>query len=377
MNMTRIPALFACLFFVGLAASSCRNTKEFVVKGDVKNAKNIKKVYLFQADSVRMNVIDSTILNDKSQFIFKRISQEAALYKLQVGDAYFDFIAKNGDAIDFSTDWSDTTRTYEIKGSDDSEKLKELNTINQKYNGQTSELIAAYQKEMQAKPAKGDSLNEAYVPRMNVILKAFGSEILKFMDQNKNSLAGFYAAYTLDPNEYEPQLIAYAESIKDKFPGNPTVRSFINHMNAIKPVAVGAQAPDFTLPGSNGKPVKLGDFKGKYLLIDFWASWCVPCRQENPNVVKAYNEYKNKGFTILGVSLDESEGAWKNAIKADGLDWTHASELKRFNGPVVEQYQVQAIPTNFLLDKNGKIVAKNLRGPALEEFLSKTLGQAN
>ncbi|MBE7178240.1 MAG: AhpC/TSA family protein [Mucilaginibacter polytrichastri] len=372
----RINTVLA-LALLATAAVSCRNTKEFVVNGEVKNAKNIKKVYLYQADSVQMNKIDSTILNDKSEFIFKRIAQEASLYKLQVGDAYFDFIAKNGDAIDFSTDWADTTRNYAIKGSDDSEKLKELNTINQKYNGQTTGLIAEYQKAMQAAPTKGDSLNAVFVPRMNVILKGFGDEILKFMDENKNSLAGFYAAYTLDPNEYEPQLIKYAESVKDKFPGNPTVRAFINHMEAVKPVAVGATAPDFTMPGVNGKPVKLADFRGKYLLIDFWASWCGPCRQENPNVVKAFNQYKDKGFTILGVSLDESEGAWKNAIKADGLDWAHASELKRFNGPVVEQYQVQAIPTNFLLDKDGKIVAKNLRGPALEEFLQKTLGQPN
>lgn len=359
-----------------LVAASCRNTKEFVVEGEVKNAKDLKKVYLYQADSAQMKVIDSTILNDKNTFLFKRVSANASLYKIQVGEAYFDFIAKNGDDIKFNTDWTDTTRNYTITGSDDSEKLKELNTINKKYNGQTNALIALYQADMQKHQAKGDSLNEVYVPKMNVILKGYGDEVLKFMDTNKNSLAGFYAAYTLDPAQYEQQLIAYAETIKDKFPGNPTVRSFISRMEAIKPVSIGAKAPEFTMPDVSGKPVKLTDFKGKYVLIDFWASWCGPCRQENPNVVKVFNQYKDKGFTVLGVSLDEDENAWKQAIKADGLTWPHVSELKRFNGPVVEQYKIDAIPTNFLLDKNGIIIAKNLRGPQLEEFLNKTFNGA-
>jgi thiol-disulfide isomerase/thioredoxin len=109
------------------------------------------------------------------------------------------------------------------------------------------------------------------------------------------------------------------------------------------------------------------------VLIDFWASWCGPCRNENPNVVKAFNKYNNRNFTILGISIDKDKAAWAQAIKQDGLTWTHASELSDFDGPIVKLYQVEAIPASFLLDPNGKIIAKNLRGEELDTFLNKTL----
>lgn len=134
-----------------------------------------------------------------------------------------------------------------------------------------------------------------------------------------------------------------------------------------------SQAPDFELPTPEGKLVKLSDFRGKYVLIDFWASWCPPCREENPNVVKVYQQFKNKNFTVFGVSLDDSKLRWTQAIEADKLTWTQVSDLKRWDGEVVALYKVDAIPTSFLIDPDGRIIAKNLRGNELEEFLSKTL----
>ena len=132
-------------------------------------------------------------------------------------------------------------------------------------------------------------------------------------------------------------------------------------------------APDITMPDVNGTNLSLSSFKGKYVLVDFWASWCVPCRAENPNVVAAYNKYKSKNFTILGVSLDKTKDAWVQAIKQDGLTWNHISDLKFWNSEAVALYGFNGIPYNVLLDPTGKIIADNLRGGELETKLAEVL----
>jgi len=169
------------------------------------------------------------------------------------------------------------------------------------------------------------------------------------------------------------QLMETAGFIDQSLAGNSNVKAVNKRIDAIRGTMVGYKASNFSQNTPEGKPIKLSDFKGKYVLIDFWASWCRPCRMENPNVVSAYNRFKSKGFTVLGVSMDSNKDLWTAAIAADNLTWPHVSDLKGWGNEVGVMYGVKGIPQNFLIDKEGKIVAKNLRGVELDEKLAEII----
>jgi peroxiredoxin len=359
----------------------CKDKDAFTISGTITNPGSLKKIFLIEENASGISVVDSTNIGDNGQFQFKRMAPYANLYRLRLGGSVFDFIAKNGDEITFNTNLTDNTHVYQITGSDDSQKIKEFNKLSNQYGDINTKISNEYMSKAQAIQKGPDSAKKSqdliafYLPVLRKNFDDYSMAVLKFMDANKTSLASFYAASSIDSIKYESQLVDYAEAIKDSFKDNPSVQQFIKNKMAIMPVTVGHKAPDFTIGGIDGKPIKLSDYKGKYVMLDFWASWCGPCRQENPNVVKQYAKFKPLGLNILGISLDVDKGAWQQAVTHDKLSWTHGSDLKNFEGPTEVLYHIEAIPSNFIINPEGIIIAKNLTGSDLEDFLNKTFNK--
>ena len=357
------------LFWMAFVLAACTGEEGFVVDGRFANAGNVKTAVLYEGD----RKLDSVFLNERGEFRLRRVASHPRLFTLEAGNSRYHLILQNGDRVTFHADLAQGADAYEISGSPLSEKIKGFSsTIAEK------ERFEAALEDSFATQATGLSdtalmnLRQRFLQQYRQHLAGYTAAAVRFAEQH-DDLAGFYAMSTLDPELAESELVAYADRIAGRWDDNARVRQFLEEIMRLKRLAVGQPAPDFESLTPGNQRVKLSDFRGKYTLVDFWASWCAPCREENPNIVKQYHAYKDKGFTVLGVSLDGNPGSWMRAIKEDNLEWTQVSDLQQWGSEVVGLYRIQAIPTSYLLDPQGVIIAKNLRGGELEAFLKKTL----
>ncbi|GAA4332849.1 TlpA disulfide reductase family protein [Mucilaginibacter gynuensis] len=292
--------------------------------------------------------------------------------------------SKTADALTFFVEkgtiniaGADSAKKAVVTGSPVNDDNKKLITLLKPVNDKAQKLMAENKAATDVQKQSADFQN-AMQAKFKVLQDEQKNVLRAFIKANPNSYMSLLALGSLggpspNPAEIEPVFNSLAQNIQETNLG----KSLKSSLTVLKGVSVGSIAPDFTQADVDGKDVSLSSFKGKYVLLDFWASWCGPCRMENPNVVKAYNKYKDKNFTVLGVSLDNENGksAWLAAIKKDGLTWTQVSDLRYWNNEVAQLYAVQSIPQNFLIDPTGRIIARDLRGADLEAKLLELFGK--
>lgn len=355
---------------IGIGLSSCSGGSDtFVITGQIKNSKHVHALLLFEGD----RKLDSVFLTEDGKFRMERSASHPRLFTLQAGVDRFPLILINGDKVDIQADLSDTLGNYTVEGSEKSAALvpfKKLELERIREENRLNEEFATLTKSLDENAIS--VIQEEFVMNYGNFMRDYSQKVYEFA-KTQDPLVGFYPIYSLDPLYAESIWIEYAELLKGKYDENVVVRGFLDEVEQMKRIAIGEIAPDFESYTENNRVVRISDFRGKFTYVDFWASWCVPCREENPNLVRLYHKYKDKDFTIYGVSLDTNPGSWLKAVKDDNLPWTQVSDLKAWKSEFVDLYRLKSIPASVLLDKEGRIIAKDLRGRQLEEFLKNLL----
>ena len=358
---------FFYLFIIIILASCQSNSSHFRISGNIAGL-DTGMVYLIKAKANDILMVDTAEIKGGKFFFEGEAITPAELHFLRLNERELlaRFFLEPGKTNVKA--YADSLNATKVTGSDETDVLNiflgEVEYLTKRVN----EYQTQYSQARSTDEADRIRIDyEASINNMTIYVK-------NFVKENINSPVALYLLLTqLAPRiEYEE-----LKEIADKVPAELSESPYYKELNEILKrtgkISIGAVAPDFTMNDQNGNPVTLSSLRGKYLLIDFWASWCVPCRQENPNIVTAYAKYKDKGFEILGVSLDQTKDAWLKAIADDNLGWLHVSDLRYWQNAVARLYEVNSIPLSLLLDKDGKIIARNLRGDKLDATLSKLL----
>jgi len=353
-----------------LAVASCGMAKdEFSIKGSIAGVDK-GKVYLQKIENGQPKNVDSVdIANGKFSFKGKMAMPDIRLLRLNEKEYFAQFFLDNA-SITIKAN-KDSIRNTKVTGSPTQDIFQIYINEMEKLNKEVMALQGKYQNAMST-----GNTNDAEKTKIDYQAMIDNNKIFtkNFVKEHANSVVSPYITLLQLASQLDG---AELESIVSKFAPEISTSEYVVKLKEIiesqKKTAIGVVAPDFTMNDPEGKPIQLSSLRGKVVLIDFWASWCAPCRQENPNTVKLYQQYQAKGLEILGVSLDKTKEDWIKAIKDDNLNWKHVSDLQYWNNTAARLYSVNSIPQTYLLDKDGKIIAKGLKGEQLAAKLKELL----
>jgi thiol-disulfide isomerase/thioredoxin len=394
--------IFYCLSLVILAScGDSKTTKEnnkdanVWIKGTIFNAAG-ENLMLMDVNQKDFKLLDSVHISDDGTFALSAKIPETGVYTLKISDQNFGTIVISpGDSAKVKADAKDLANTLTLTGSKQGEYFQVINNFS-KENGykkqgvqnQMDSIQRNFQYLISQRNDKKyiDSLNKSIEPLFDTLQSKLQAAMeegemfgRKFIADNPRAFASIIALNLINPEKDFPIYMELSENLQKEYPNSENLKPFHSwveeHKAQYMQLPVGSPAPDFTVKDFAGKDIKLSSFRGKITLVDFWASWCGPCRKENPFVVSAYARYKDKGLEVFGVSLDKDKDKWIEAVKKDGLSWKHGSELKEWQSSFVQLYGITGIPFNVLLDKEGKIIGKNLRGPQLEKALEEAFAK--
>lgn len=366
-----------------------RDSDSFLINGKVNYLRD-GYIKLLVRDGNKLLTLDSTSVNDDSSFTLKGSVDNPQYAQINFYNKQMEiFPLTNGD-ITIHADGNRNGGLFEISGT---EEITLNNQLSSFVKTKQEQLMEGKQKLTYAMANKNSSEVDKIKADMALVLENQKKYLKNFVDSlgTGNIVAGYAMVNYLNPVEDFEYFDQKAKTIEAKTDPSQFEIRFLSEFNnkrddllaAINQaenqkkidakLAIGNEMPNISLPDPNGNVLELKDFKGKVVLVDFWAGWCRPCRAENPNLVRAYDKYKNQGFEIFGISLDRNKEQWVQAIKQDNINWPQVSDLKYWDSKVVKEFNITGIPANFLLDREGKIIGKNLRGQALQNKLESVM----